>query len=152
LSGHDGRYGGGMAAPARRFDVDLFIVHPSLDPADIGEALGLEGHVSHRAGDQRRTPKGKLLPGIYSDTRWRHCIRRTVPDHRFAKEVVRFVDRLEDHKEFLASVNAEGGTACLVISFLGDGYLADEIAPATLAKLVDLGLALAIECFTDQQS
>jgi hypothetical protein len=136
----------------RRFDVELFIVHPSLDPGDISGALGLEGHFSHRVGDQRKTPKGTLLSGVYPDTRWRHSIRRTVTEHRFAAEVVNFVERLETRKEFLANVRATGGEASVVIQFLGDGYLADEIAPTTLARLANLGLALAIECFTEPQS
>jgi hypothetical protein len=141
-----------MAATARRFDVELFIVHPSLDPAEISTALGLQGHFSHRVGDQRKTPKGTPLSGVYPDTRWRHCIRRTVTDHLFAAEVVGFVEELATHKEFLANLKATGGRARVVIQFLGDGYLADEIAPATLATLADLGLALAIECFTNPQS
>jgi hypothetical protein len=47
----------------RQFDVELFIVHPTFDPADISEALGLEAHFAHRVGDRRRAPKGTLLPG-----------------------------------------------------------------------------------------
>lgn len=136
----------------RRFDVELFIVHPSLDPVEISGALGLEEHFSHRVGDQRKTPKGTLLSGVYPDTRWRHCIRRAVTEQWFACEVVGLVARLEAHKEFLANVRATGGSASVIIQFLGDGYLADVIPPATLAKLAELGLALGIECFTEPQS
>jgi len=70
----------------------------------------------------------------------------------FAAEVVGFVEKLEAHKEFLANITASGGRASVIIQFLGDGYLADVIPTATLAKLVDLGLALGIECFVDPQS
>jgi hypothetical protein len=136
----------------KRFDIELFIVHPSLDPVDISRALGMEGHFSHRVGDQRKTPKGTLLSGVYPDTRWRHCIRCAVVEHLFASEVVDFVARLEPHKEFLASVRATGGSACVNIAFLGEGYLADEVPSATLAKLAELGLGLGIECFIDPQS
>jgi len=59
------------AAP-KRFDVELFIVHPTIDPAELTRTLGLEAHFVHCVGDQRKTPKGTLLPGTYSDTRWRH--------------------------------------------------------------------------------
>jgi hypothetical protein len=135
-----------------RFDVDLFIKHPSLDPLDISRALGMEGHFSHRVGDQRKTPKGTLLSGVYPDTRWRHCIRHAVTGHLFVAEVVDLVARLEPHKEFFANVRATGGSASIIIQFLGDGYLADEIPSATLAKLAELGMALGIECFTEPQS
>jgi hypothetical protein len=137
---------------SKRFDVELFIVHPSLDPAGITQALGMEGHFSNRVGDQRKTPKGTLLSGVYPDTRWRHCIRRAVTEHLFALEVVEFVSKLESHKEFFANVRATGGSASVIIQFLGDGYLADQIPSATLAKLAELGLDLGIECFIDPQS
>lgn len=136
----------------RRFDVELFIVHPSLDPVDISQALGMEGHFSRRVGDQRKTPKGTLLSGVYPDTRWRHCIRRAVTEYLFAFEVVGLVERLEAHKEFLANVRATDGRASVVIQFLGDGYLADEIPLGTLAKLAALGLDLGMECFVEPQS
>jgi hypothetical protein len=135
----------------RRFAVELFIVHPTLDPGEISRILGLEAHFSHRVGDRRKTPK-RLLAGNYADTRWRHCIRHTVTTQHFAAEVIGFVERLEAHKEFLADVRSTGGKASVVIAFLGDGYFGDELPPATLAKLTDLGLALAVECFTVPQS
>jgi uncharacterized protein DUF4279 len=138
------------ADPApRRFDLELFIVHPSLDPADIDRALGMEGYFSHRVGDRRTTPKGALLPGVYIDTRWRHSVRHTVTEQWFASQLADFVARLEPHKQFLASLRETGGSTTLIIQFLGDGYLADNIPLATLSKLDGLGLSLGIECFID---
>lgn len=132
---------------ARRFHVELFIVHPTLDPADISTALGLEAHFAHRVGDPRRTPKGTPLSGNYPDTRWRHCVECNVTDQWYASEVTRLLDSLEPHKAFFADLKSTGGKACVIIQFFGDGYLSDEIPRATLAKLVELELALAIECY-----
>jgi len=136
----------------KRFDVELFIVHPAFDPADISKSLGLEASRFARVGDRRKTPEGTLLPGNYLDTRWRHSVRCSVTDHRYAAEVTRLVDSLEPHKAFFANLKSTGGSASVVIQFLGDGYLADEIPHATLVKLVALELALAIECYVDPQS
>lgn len=133
----------------RRIHVELFIVHPTLDPVDISRALGLEAQNSHRVADQRKTPTGRLLSGVYTDTRWRHCIERMVTDPVFAAEVVGFVERLEARKEFLADVRATGGSASLIIQFLGGAYFSDALAPATLAKLAELGLGLGIECYVE---
>jgi Domain of unknown function (DUF4279) len=142
----------GEGGTPRRFDLELFIVHPTLNPAEISAALGLEARRAHRVGDRRKTPKGTLLPGNYPDTRWRHCVRCSVTDQWYAAEVTRLVDSLEPHKAFFANLKSTGGRASVVIQFLGDGYLADEIPHATLAKLVDLELALAIECYVDPQA
>lgn len=135
----------------RGFDVELFIVHPSLDPAEIERALGMKGR-SHRVGESRRTPKGTPLSGVYPETRWRHSIRHTFTTQWFTPAVVDFVASLESHKEFLSSLRETGGSATVILQFLGDGYLADNIPQSTLAKLGELGLSLGIECFVDPQS
>jgi len=110
-----------MGGAQRRFDVELFIVHPTVDPVDISRALGLEAHFSHRLGDRRKTPKGRVLSGNYPDTRWRHCIRHVVAEQHYASRVVEFVERLEAHREFFAKLRSTGGTARVVVQFLGDG-------------------------------
>ena len=138
--------------PAKRFHVELFIVHPTLDPAEISTALGLEAHFAQRVGDPRKTPNGEPLAGNYRDTRWRHCVERSTTGQWFAAEVTSLLDRLEPHKAFFASLRPTGGKASLIIQFLGDGYLSDEIPHAALVKLVELGLGLGIECFVDPQS
>jgi hypothetical protein len=136
----------------RRFDVELLIVHPAIDPADITVALGLEPVNARRAGDRRETPTGAPLPGNYPDTRWRHCVRYGVRNQLFADEFDTLVRRLEPHKAFLGHLRATGGRTCLIIQFLGDGCHGDTISADTLTTLVDMGLSLGIECFVDPQS
>ena len=131
---------------AQRFCLALFIVHPTLAPEDISKTLQLEAHVAHPVGEPRKTLKGGLLSGTYADTRWRNSVEHVITDQWFVPEVARLIDRLEPHKAFFAEINSTGGTASIVIQFMG-GFLADEILRAMLAKLVDLGLSLGIECF-----
>jgi Domain of unknown function (DUF4279) len=138
--------------PARRYHLELFIVHPTLDPTEISTALGLEAHFAQRVGDPRKTPKGHPLAGNYRDTRWRHCMECSTTDQWFAAEVNSLLDRLEPHKAFFANLRQTGGNASLIVQLLGDGYLSDEIRHAALVKLVELGLGLGIECFVDPQS
>lgn len=139
--------GNGVGDTARRFYLALFIVHPALLPEDISKALGMEAHFAHRVGAPRKTPKGTPLSGTYTDTRWRHSVEHIITDQWFAAEVTRLIDRLEPHKAFFADIVSTGGTASIIVQFM-DGYLADEIPRATLAKLIDLELSLGIECFT----
>lgn len=56
-------------SPSRRVDVELFIVHPTMSPAEITATLGIEADVAHRVGDLRKTPKGIPLEGQCRDTR-----------------------------------------------------------------------------------
>jgi Domain of unknown function (DUF4279) len=135
----------------RRFDVELFIVHPTMDPIEISTALGLEGSIVHRVGDRKTTPDGLPLVGSYPDTRWRHSVRYEVRDQFFAPKVKDLVDRLAPHREFIRGIRTTGGKAVLIVQFLGDAYFGDEIAADTLAKMADLQLDCGVECFATPQ-
>jgi hypothetical protein len=131
----------------RRFDVELLIKHPSIDPSEITAMLGLEAAGSHRVGDRRMTPRGTLLEGNYPDTRWRHSTRYTTSNQWFADKVESLVAHLLPHRAFLLRLLQTGGEVSLIVQFLGDGYFGDTIPQSTLAKIADLGLSLGIECF-----
>jgi hypothetical protein len=138
--------------PPRRFDIELFVVHPTLTPAEITGALGIEPNIAHQADERRKTPKGSLLPGNYRDTRWRYRVRHEVRNQRFAEHVTALIDRLMPHKDFLGKLRSTGGTASMAVQFLGDGYFGDEIPRDVLVKLLQLELDFAIECFSVPQS
>jgi hypothetical protein len=137
---------------SRRFDVELFIVHPNLDADEISTALGLEPQVVHRVGERQTTRSGQRLERLNRDTRWRYSVRYEVEDQWFAAKVTELVDRLMPHGEFFRKLRSSGGTASIIVQFLGDGYFGDEIARGTLAKLLELDLDFAIECFQVPQS
>ncbi|MBR0712271.1 DUF4279 domain-containing protein [Bradyrhizobium liaoningense] len=138
------------SVPTYRFFLGLFIVHPTLVPEEISIALGMEADVAHRVGAPRRTPRGTPLPGTNADTRWRRSMEHVIEDQWFASEVSRLIDKLRPHKAFFADVKSGGGKASIVIQFM-EGFLADELSSETLARLVDLDLSLAIECFAGLQ-
>jgi hypothetical protein len=135
-----------------RYDVELFIMHPTLTPAEIGAALGMRAKWPHRVGDQRKTPAGTELPGKYRDTRWRYSRRYRTTGQWFAHKVAALLDRIEPRKAFLKNLRSTGGEACVLVQFLGDGFFGDNIPLDTLARLVDLQLDLGIECFVVRQS
>lgn len=136
----------------RRFTLALFIVHPSLTPEEIEAALGLEEHYVHPVGAPRQTPKGTPLPGRYPDTRWRHCVLHSARGQYFARQLAAFAESLKPHRSFLRRIRNEGGETCLILAFLGDGHLADNLPSETLATLADLGLDLGIESYMEPQS
>lgn len=138
--------------PPKRVDVVLFIIHPTMTPAEITAGLGLAAHIAHRVGDVRKSPKGTILGGQYQDTRWRHCIRYELNDQWFADKIAALVNSLAPHKAFLHRVRATGGSAEIIIQFLGDGYLGDNVPLQTLATMTELQLDFGIECFAVPQS
>jgi hypothetical protein len=137
---------------SRRVDVELFIVHPTISPAEITAALSMEAHFAHRVGDPRQTPKGTALEGRYPDTRWRHSIRYTLTDQWFARKITTLVDSLAPQKAYLHHLRATGGSAQIIVQFLGDGYLGDSVPLSTLATMAELQLDFGIECFAVPQT
>jgi hypothetical protein len=136
----------------RRFGLTLLVAHPTLRPADITVGLGLEPHFAHCAGDPRSTPSGTPLAGSYAQTRWRHGARYNVRNQWFASQFNEFISRLQMREAFLAKLRSTGGTATVIVEFLGDGYFGDAVPVETLARLAGLGLELGIECFSVPQS
>jgi hypothetical protein len=132
-----------------RFDIELLIVHPTMDPAEISTALGLDAEFAHRVGEPRKTPKGTRLSGTYQDTRWRYSRRHETQGQWFAGKIAELIDCIEPHKAFLKELRSTGGKACLILQLLGDGYFGDELPHAVLARLIDLELDFGIECFAD---
>jgi hypothetical protein len=123
-----------------------------MTPAEITSALGLEAQFAHRGGDPRKTPKGTPLKGRYSVARWRHCIRYELKHQWFADKITALVDSLAPYKAFLHHVRATGGTAEIIVQFLGDGYLGDNVPLQTLGNMTELQLDFGIECFNFPQS
>lgn len=136
----------------RRFELAVLIRHPTLHPREITAALGSSPQVQQIVGEPRQTPKGTPLPGTYKRTVWRYGVRHEVRNQWFAKVLTEFVDSLVPHRDFLHHLRSTGGDAILMLEFLGDAYLGDDIPSETLAKLADLRLELGLEVFMVPQS
>ena len=133
------------------FDVELYVIHPTLHPDDISRALELEAYFAKTVGEPRTTSKGRPLSGTYNDTCWRHRAPHVVPDQECAEQLADFVEHLKSRRDALARLRETGGQTRLVVQFLGDGFMGDNIPHKTLAAIVELGLDLGIECFTGDQ-
>ena len=132
---------------ARRVNVGLFIVHPTLDPREISAELGLEPAFSHRVGEERLVPSGRPYSHTYRDTRWKHYSRHLLTDQWFCDQISGYVRPLNAHKSFFDELIRSGGSASIIVQFLGDGYHGDRLSLETMAMMVDLGLSLEIEVF-----
>jgi hypothetical protein len=136
----------------RRFDVELLIVHPTIDPAEITAALRMQPVAVQRIRDRRQTPNGVVLTGNYTDTRWRYGVRHTTRDQWFAESICGFIDRLAPHKDYLHQLRNTGGTTSLIVQFLDNEHYADQMPPDVLAKMADLGPDFGIENYGVRQS
>lgn len=135
----------------QRIGFDLFISHPILSADAISACLGLEPDFWHSVNEPRQKLTGQRLSGRHTDTRWRYARRQILPSQHFTSYFVQFVDSLAPHSSYFAELAATGGSATIIISFLGDGHYGDSLERGILAKLVALNLDLGIESYSTRQ-
>ncbi len=70
---------------------------------------------------------------------------------RFMKELKELVERLSPLEQVFERIKSGGGSACLIVSFLGDGHFGDTLPAAILAKIANLHLDLGVEVFSTPQ-
>jgi hypothetical protein len=53
-----------------KYKISLKLWHPLMHPADITAILGIEPDITFVAGEQRKTPTGAPLEGVYRESYW----------------------------------------------------------------------------------
>jgi hypothetical protein len=132
----------------KRFTLVLLIRHPSMDPAAISAALNLQPSNAWKAGDQRVTPRGTVLPGTHKHTSWNY-VQEWTDDSSASDEMAGFVSRLDAYQQFFAALGAQGGYAELSVQLPGEMNQGGCISPLTLRQAANLHLTLGFEVFPD---
>jgi hypothetical protein len=128
-----------------QYDISLRVRHPSLDPAEITSALGLNPSRFWRTGEARTAPKGKPLEGKYSDSYWTaKLVKGQWPDKSLAVVINELVDQLARHQGLFQRIRTEGGRVEFFVGWFfqgNSGYVFDCDLLARMAVLkIDLSL------------
>src|SRR6202035_3144157 len=102
----------------------ILIKHPKIDPAGITELLRLKPNSAGMVGSRRMTPDGKPLPGLHKESGWSHWFR-VERNRRFFQDVVKVIDKLEPHRDFLHEIVRGGGSIDLIVQLPGDVNIGD---------------------------
>jgi hypothetical protein len=94
------------------------------------------------------TPTGLSLPGVYKESAWSHWFR-VERNRPFFTDIVKLIDRIEPHKQFLHDIVVGGGTIDLIVGLPGDTNIGDCFRWRDMARLADLRIDLGIEVFPD---
>lgn len=131
-----------------RYKIRVLIKHPNIDPARITGVLGLNPSVTATAGGARKTPTGRLLPGVHKVSAWTHSY--TVRGHRhFFSRIEETITKLESHKAFLAEISDGDGVIYLIVDLLGKTNIGDVLSWQAMMRLSALHINLSIEVFPD---
>jgi hypothetical protein len=131
-----------------RYSIRILIRHPNIDPDRITNTLGLTPHRSAMVGSVRKTPTGRILPGLHTDSMWSHWFR-VERNRLFFSDVVDLIDRLEPHKNFLIELERTGGSTSLVVDLPGDVNIGDVLSWSQMARLSAMRISLSIEVFPE---
>jgi uncharacterized protein DUF4279 len=131
-----------------QYDISLRVRHPSLDPAEITSALGLNPSRSWRAGEARTTPKGNPLEGRYSNS---YCVvklgKGRWPDRTLTVVINELLDQLTPHQPLFERIRAQGGTVEFFIGWFFDGSSGDVFDCDLLARMADLKIDLSLDVY-----
>jgi hypothetical protein len=130
--------------------LSLRITHPSIDPEQISQMLGMPADVSWKAGEPRRTPKGTLLQGTRTESYWT-CKPfyegwRESTEEGFEDALEEQLGLLEPHAEFLLEI-AEQGTIRVWFSSHSNRNFAIELPPRLLGRMAALGISLVHDVY-----
>lgn len=125
------------------YAVSLRITHPEGDPVAICTTLGLTPHVYWTAGDDRKTPQGRLLGGVRSES---YCTIRmgSGTDGGVVTCLRSALEMLRPHRDFLLQLKQEGGALMAYIFWHCDGDTGAVFDAQLLCEMADLGVDLGI--------
>ncbi len=131
-----------------RYEIRLLIKHPDIDPDSITSALGIEPHVSWRAGAPRKTPTGGNLPGVYRETAWSFSYR-VEGSRRFSIDIEKTLERLVPHRQFLLGIVESQGQVTLIVNLPGDINIGSVLTLDALSKISELKIRFGVEVFPE---
>lgn len=133
-----------MSAPIS--SISLRLCHPTLPHSDIVREIGMKAEFSHTVGQQRRTPKGRLLEGLYRETYCCFKIKKKGASH-LDDDLRPWCDFLEKHAIFLQVFLETGGRLEFYISIFLDGDRGFELDGPMLQRISALGVGLSVEMY-----
>jgi hypothetical protein len=130
------------------YAVSLRITHPAQAPENFTSALGLKPHHFWTAGQNRRTPLGRPLPGIYKDNYWSHSFD-TPEDADLPEFTSGILAMLSKHSSLFESISASGGRSALFIGFFTGAFNSSfSLSPELQSRCAALNLSLDFDIYT----
>lgn len=137
---------------AYEYTVGVRVKHPDIDPAEVTAALGFKPEHSWKAGESRRTPQGEPLEGAYRESYW---TARVIDADRISSDTLplevalgQSLARLQRADQFLARINAEGGSIALFVGIFGAKNFGFEFPPTLLLRMGRLGVTMTLDVYS----
>lgn len=180
LTSHQSTHGSPpMAAPKLAtlqlapFQLSLRIKHPSMDPADISEELGIEPAHCFRAGQPRPSKSGLGVAAVHTESYWlapldpaswfgnpsfaqplRHAITQEHVNAAIARNLTGALSLCaarfnKAHAALLDTIRSEGGEISLLVTLSSTSLSTFSLSPEVSRLFGQLGITLEIELASD---
>jgi hypothetical protein len=130
-----------------RFKISLRFRHPESDLSACSQEFGLEPSRQWLAGEERTSPRGNLLEGLWEESYWTYPLE-IKPEEDIESSLVWIAQWLGGHEKFLAEHRRSGGAVALLIGIflegLNSGFL---LEPLLIARYASLGIALEFDLY-----
>src|SRR3954468_22356706 len=97
-----------------------------MDPRAISDELGWQPFRMWRGGEPRRTLKNEPLDGLYKHSYWVRNFE-FVGTKTFFSSCMSIVAELEQHREFLLRLEADGGDVRMAVYLPGDENIGADL-------------------------
>ncbi len=126
------------------FVASLHIQHASISPEQVTFALAIDPGSVKRRGEQRKTPDGKPLSGMYAENHWGADIS-IIHGHDVSEFLKDFVDRQKSSTiDLMRQIDDTGGSVSIFIGLFAKRCCDFEIPAATLRKLGNAGITVRL--------
>jgi hypothetical protein len=121
--------------------------HPTLKVAEIQAVISLTPRISNTVGENRKTPTGNALDGVY---KYSYCTFELSKgtESNIEEEIARCNKELSKHNSFLQTVRASGGCAEYFLGLFFDGNSGFTIPNDQLRAMHELGIDLSLDIYS----
>lgn len=133
------------------FRISLRVHHPSIDPEQITEALGIKPKHFWKAGEPRQTPTGAPLAGFRLDTYWTAEIAAGRWPLNVNEAIYDVLKRLVRHRSVLHHIRSEDGAVELFVGWFFENQSGDVLTHQCLALAGDLQIDLSFDIYPPEQ-
>ena len=137
--------------PSYEFRVSLSISHPSIEPDEISDRLGITPKYSNRKGDRKTSRSGQILEETHSENYWLVEVSdgRENSDERSLDACLKAASmRLKRHTDFLRSLSDDGGRIEYFVGWFGEQENFSAVFSSKLLQEISgLGISLYLDVY-----
>ena len=138
-----------------RYCVSLRVSHPTIDPKEVTQALGIEPFRSWRVGEPRVSPKGNPLEGVSNESFWAchlHEEKRLYSKDQYLEDFLANLNqRLKPHAKYFEYLVKSGGYIEYFVGWFDGDNVGATLEPSLLKSTADLNIAIGLDIYAGDE-